>query len=71
MVTDSRDEGVGPEGPHAEELVPMPRLSHEETRRRLLLVCKMLNIDVDSPEADALADLIARQADISVLDSSD
>ncbi len=53
-----------------EILVPIPRLSDAETRRRLLLVCQKLKIDPDGPEAIALTDIISRQADISILDSS-
>jgi len=53
-----------------EVLVPLPRLSDAETRRRLLLVCAQLQIDPDGVAAVALADLIARQADISILQGS-
>lgn len=51
--------------------VPLPRLSPAETRRRLLLVCEKLKIDPGSPEAIELADSLARQADVSLLDSAD
>jgi hypothetical protein len=45
--------------------------SPEETRRRLILVCEKLKIDPDVPHAVELADLIARQGDMSMLEASE
>jgi len=53
------------------DLVPLPRLSPEETRRRLLKVCEQLRIDPDSAEAAELAELLANGADIGIVDSTD